>query len=825
MNPTRTTKIMHALRCSVILGAIAGFVPGGGLLLAHAQNAAQQAALARLRGVPAIAPVSGVEATSVPLYLPSGVAFDTAGNLYIADTNDDVVREVSVSGIISTVAGNGDQGFAGDGGTATSAQLDSPIGIAVDASGNLYIADSHNNRIREVSGGVIQTIAGTGTAGFSGDGGPATSAQLDLPSAVAVDSAGNLYIADSNNNRIRKIAGTTITTVAGDGEQTYSGDGGLATAAGLDSPRGVAVDSAFNLYIGDTNNQRIREVTAATGLISTLAGTGVKGFSGDGSATTATLARPRGVAVDSSGSVYVADSDNNRIRTVNAGTISTLAGDGTQGMSSSGSTPTSTSLNTPDAVTINGSLVALSDTGNQRVLELQNTNLNTVAGQGSGSESFGISGPLTVVYGTGALTATFKNGSNIAAGNVTFYDNMGSGPVAIFTTPLTGDIATLSTTMLSAGAHSIFASYSGDTNNPAITSGIYMLAVSPAQLTAVANTVNLLYGQTVPALSGSLTGLLPQDTGKVTAIFASAATNTSSPGNYPITVTLSGTASINYTVVLGGTSGSVMIAKAPTQTTLGASSASSILGSPITFTATVASTTTGTPTGTVSFFSGSTPLNTTPVSLTNGIAALKLSTLSLGGQSITAVYSGDTNFSTSTSNALPETVIPSPDFTISATPTSQTVLGGASASYSLSLTPVNSTFVNAVSLSLTGLPAGVTATFTPSSIAAGSGASTSTLVLATSKQSALLNREPGNLPLTPAMALLLLPLVFNRRFRRSAVRLSRGARLLVLLILLGVIGGLSACGGHNSSTRTSLVTITAVSGSVTHTTIVSLTVQ
>lgn len=825
MNPTRTTNVMHALWRLVVAGAIAVLVAGAGLSQAHAQNAAQRAALARLRGVPAIAPANGVEATTTPLYLPTGLAFDSAGNLYVADTNNDVIREVSVEGIISTVAGNGDQGFGGDGSTATSAQLDSPVGIAVDSTGNLYIADSHNNRIRKVSGGVIQTIAGTGVAGFGGDGGAATSAELDLPTAVAVDSAGNIYIADTNNNRIRKIAGTTITTVAGNGEQTYSGDGGAATAAGLDSPMGIAVDGSMNLYIGDTHNQRVRMVTASTGMISTLAGTGSVGFSGDGAAATATLARPRGVAVDGTGTVYVADSDNNRIRSVNGGTITTLVGDGTQGMSGDGGTPTTTSLNTPDTVALNGSTLGVSDTGNQRVLEVQNSTLNTVAGQGNGSESLSISGPLSVVYGTGALTATFKNGTNIATGNVTFYDNAGSGPVAILTAPLSSDVATLSTAMLAAGTHSITAYYSGDANDPAMTSGVYVLAITPAQLTAVANAVNLFYGQTIPALSGSLAGVLPQDVGKVAAAFASVATSTSAPGNYPITVALSGSAASNYTVVLGGGSGLVMIAKAPTQTTLSASSSSSILGSSITFTASVASTTTGMPTGTVSFFSGTTLLNTTPASLTNGAAKVKLTTLNLGGQSITAVYNGDTDFAVSTSNALQETVIPSPDFTITASPTSQSVLAGSSASYTLSLTPVNSTFVNAVNLSVSGLPAGDTATFTPSSIAVGASASTSTMVITTSKKSALVNSESGNLPLSPALALLFVPLAFTRRFRRNAARLSRGTRWLALLVLLAVLSGLSACGGHVSYTKTTLVTVTAVGGSVTHTTVVALSVQ
>jgi sugar lactone lactonase YvrE len=192
-----------------------------------------------------------------------------------------VIREVSIAGIVTTIAGTGEQGFAGDGGAATSALLDSPAGVAVDAAGNVYIADTHNNRVRKVSAGTISTIAGTGIASFSGDGGPAGVATLNHPTALAPDGSGNLYLADTDNHRIRKITGTTITTVAGDGEQFFSGDGAAATAAGLDSPNGVAVDVAGNIYIGDTHNQRVRVVNAS-GIISTLAGNASKSFAGDG---------------------------------------------------------------------------------------------------------------------------------------------------------------------------------------------------------------------------------------------------------------------------------------------------------------------------------------------------------------------------------------------------------------------------------------------------------------------------------------------------------------------------------------------------------------
>jgi len=174
-------------------------------------------------------------ASSAPLNAPERVAFDSAGSLYIADTINNRIRKVS-GGTITTVAGNGSAGFSGDGGPATSASLFWPTGVAVDSAGNLYIADSWNNRIRKVAGGTITTVAGNGNGWFSGDGGPATSASLGYPNDVAVDSSGDLYIADYWNNRIRKVSRGTITTVAGNGNQGFSGDGGSATSAWLYDP-------------------------------------------------------------------------------------------------------------------------------------------------------------------------------------------------------------------------------------------------------------------------------------------------------------------------------------------------------------------------------------------------------------------------------------------------------------------------------------------------------------------------------------------------------------------------------------------------------------
>ena len=218
-------------------------------------------------------------ATAAELSGPTGVAVDSAGDLFIADTGNDRIREVNhATGVITTIAGNGTEGYSGDNGPATAAELDDPEGVAVDSAGDLFIADTGNNRIREVnlSTGVITTVAGNGTAGYSGDNGPATAAELYIPDGVAVDSAGDLFIADTATTRIREVNLSTgvITTVAGNGTVGYSGDNGPATAAELDGPTGVAVDSAGDLFIADSANNRIREVNHATGVITTVAGNG-----------------------------------------------------------------------------------------------------------------------------------------------------------------------------------------------------------------------------------------------------------------------------------------------------------------------------------------------------------------------------------------------------------------------------------------------------------------------------------------------------------------------------------------------------------------------
>ena len=344
----------------------------------------------------------GGSATIASLYSPSGVAVDSAGNLFIADYQNARVRRVDTSGVITTVAGNGTQGFSGDGGQATSAAISTPQGVTIDAAGNIFIADRGNRRIRMVNtSGVITTVAGNGSLGFTGDGGQATSASIGDPEGIAVDSAGNLFIADSYNMHIRVVdTGGVITTVAGDGSAGFAGDGGQATSASLDSPAGVAVDSAGNLFIVDKDNRRIRMVDTS-GVITTVAGNGSGWFSGDGGqATSAAIGTPQGVTLDAAGNLFIADQNWHRIRMVNtSGVITTVAGNGSGGFSGDGGPATSASLNNPFGVAVDSTgNVFIAEKGNHRIRKVNTSGvISTVAGSGS-PRYWGDGGPATLAW-------------------------------------------------------------------------------------------------------------------------------------------------------------------------------------------------------------------------------------------------------------------------------------------------------------------------------------------------------------------------------------------------------------------------------------------
>ena len=324
-------------------------------------------------------------ATSAELQNPWGVAVDKAGNVYIADQTNNRIRKVDTNGNITTVAGNGTAGYTADGVSATSTELNNPYNVTLDKAGNIYIADYYNSRVRKVdTNGIITTVAGNGTYGNTGDGGAATSAELSYPIGLAVDSAGNIYIGDYFNNRVRKVDTTgTITTVAGTGTAGYTGDGTTATSAEINGPNGVALDTAGNIYIADYYNNVIRKVSTA-GIITTVAGNGNQGFSGDGGmATSAELYRPWTVAVDSAGNLFIGDEGNDRVRRVDtSGTITTIAGNGTLGYSGDAGPALSAEFYYPTGV-------ALDSAGYLYVGDLSNNRIRKVSPGGQAPVTFG----------------------------------------------------------------------------------------------------------------------------------------------------------------------------------------------------------------------------------------------------------------------------------------------------------------------------------------------------------------------------------------------------------------------------------------------------
>jgi hypothetical protein len=320
----------------------------------------------------------GGPATAATFTSPGGTVEDSHGDTFIADTEDNVIREITPDGMIHRFAGTGEEGNSGLGGPATAAELDFPQDVAVNAAGDVFFSDSYNNRVDEVlPDGTLRAVAGNGTAGYSGDGGPASSAELSFPVGVAVDALGNVYIADASNNVIRRVDSATgiITTVAGDyaadranndGLGGFSGDGGPANSAELNDPQGVALDGAGDLFIADTFNNAIRMVTPA-GIISTVVNQAAKsGAETAGTATASKLKGPTAVAVDASTeTLYIADTSNNAI-----GAVANLAQAGDAG-GSVGSQPTTALPESPIAVGL--PLVALGLAGVFLVLRRRRT--------------------------------------------------------------------------------------------------------------------------------------------------------------------------------------------------------------------------------------------------------------------------------------------------------------------------------------------------------------------------------------------------------------------------------------------------------------------
>jgi len=279
---------------------------------------------------------------------PVCVRLDSFGNMYIADVNNNAIRKIDISGTITTIVGGGANGYSGDGGLAINAKVYGPHDVAFDKAGNLYFPDEENNVIRKINtSGVISTVVGTGTAGFYGDGGLATLAELNKPYAIFIDDTGNIFISDIFNFRVRKVnTSGIITTVAGDGSSGFSGDGGPAIAAqfGPEGPHYIMVNHSGELYIADWSNHRLRKVDTF-GIITTVAGNGTNIHSGDGGPATSAGVNPIGVVSDAFGNIYIS---GGIIRKVNAaGIITTVAGIDTPGFSGDGGLATAAKFNDP----------------------------------------------------------------------------------------------------------------------------------------------------------------------------------------------------------------------------------------------------------------------------------------------------------------------------------------------------------------------------------------------------------------------------------------------------------------------------------------------
>lgn len=746
-----------------------------------------------------------VTGISVPLLLPSGIAFDASGNLYIAELQAHRIRKVDSGGKITVVAGSGVQGFSGDGGPATAAELDSPTAVAVGGNGEIYLCDSHNVRVRRVDAttGVMTTVAGGGVTAVSGARGLATAADLGLPVGLAADSAGNLWIADAAGHRILRVDAATglIRTVAGGGAQGFSGDGGPAVSAWIDTPTSLAVDSAGNVFLADAHNHRVRRIDGASGVITTVAGGGsLDGSTAGGSALGVRLVLPRGVSLDQAGRLYVADAGVQRVLLldVGAGTMQAVAGSGVEGYSGDQGGPLSATVDGPRGTAVSpGGLLTIADTENGRVRQLTAAPvITTIVGGGSSEASLSpstllLAGASTAVYGTGSVTGELTTAGS-AAGAMTLMD----GGVAVGTSAVTSNAATFSTEMFSAGTHTVSVSYSGDSTHAAATSPASVLTVSAAPMTVVVHGATTVYGAVLPGLTGTVSGLLAQDTSRVTVTFGTTATQGSAVGGYPIVAGVGGQAAANYSVAM--TPGVLTVAKAGSVPSV---AKVLVASGTTTLTATIAvgSATTGRPTGSVTLLDGGTPIAAGAVG-SDGTVTLGSGSLASGTHVLTAFYSGDGNFMASTSAGTSvslgggsPTQAAAADFALTCTGAStQIVAAGAPASFGLWAQWTGATMSSPVTLSVSGLPMYATAAFNPPYLPPGGDVSAFTMTVTMPVQAAAqcAVRGQGTGWGTAALGLCLPLLLAGRRRELRGL----GRQVLGVLCLSAVLLGVSGCG-------------------------------
>ncbi len=732
----------------------------------------------------ALAATSSVNAQSAasPLLRPVGVAYDSAGDLFIADSARNQVFEISISGGMTVVAGTGTQGFSGDGGPASAAELNSPSSVAVGGDGTLYIADIGNQRIRAVEAGSISTFAGSGARGYSGDGGPAISAALNRPAAIAIDSTGALLISDQGNQRVRRVRAGQITTIAGNGTQGFAGDGGGATAAELNEPSGIAAAPDGRIFIADTANQRIR-VVSAEGVISTYAGTGVAGNSGDhGPAIAAQLSHPAGLALDSANDLFIADENNHRLRRIAADrTITTLAGGGLQGLAPDGSVAVSSPQNLPTGA-------AVSVFGWPVIVDPANHSVQIVFTDGKLYSPGALSARATTLtqttpdatYGTARAVIIAAGSPALPQGMVQILD--GSTPIA--TASLAQGAATVALPTLSAGTHKLTALYTGDGLHPS-TTATSSIVVSPAAVTAIAAAATASYGAVLPALTGTVIGVLPQDEANVSAVFTATSSSAPTVGSYPITASLTGTASANYTLSVAPNSGKLTIVPAAT-TVIFTPPSTAYASLPLELNAQVASTTSGNPTGTVEFLDGSNVVAMAP--LINGSASAVELNPAPGNHTLSVAYSGDSNFHASTSPNANEAVNALPDFTLGVTGNpQQTAIAGTSANFTLAVASQGSPFTGAVTFSASGLPTGANASFSPPAVVPGG--STAPVTMTVVAPAATAHRAIAQPEL--AFALTIAICLIGLRGRRGLPR-------LVAFVVAAGLFGITGCGARTA---------------------------
>lgn len=761
--------------------------------------------------------------TSSPLRLPSALAYDAGGNLYIADAARHQVLEATLDGTLSVVAGTGTQGFGGDGGAAISAELNEPQGLAFGSDGTLYIADTGNARVRAVANGTITTFAGNGVHGFGGDGGPSISAPFRSPTALAIDAGGALLVCDTTDHRVRRIADGVISTLAGNGLQGFAGDGAMATLAELDSPMGLAVAADGRVVIADTHNRRVRAVNAA-GVITTFAGSGGKGFSGDGGpAIAAQISAPRGLAFMPDGTLLIGDADNQRIRSVNAaGTIASMVGTGVEGGISDGAAAASAALHGPRALAASSfGLPVFADTlnGTIRVLTAAGQLYQPAALAQGRQSTLRPTMPPTLIYGGATASVTVAGSAGLPQGSVSFSE----GGVTLASTALSGGIAQLDLATLNAGTHTLSMAYGGDGLNPASTFTASPVIVTPAPLVATAESATVAYGTTAAQLTGSLSGILSRDAGQVSAVFSAGVPGAVSPGTHPIQVTLTGARSGNYSVTLAPGSGSLLVTQAATSVTL-ANVGPSYAGMPLLLTANVRPATSGQPTGNIEFLQGTAVVATAAV--VNGSAFTQIAAPQAGALNVSARYSGDVDFTGSSSLTQTAIVSAMPDFAVAISgAAAASVNAGATVTYSLVVSAQPTPFTGDVTLSASGLPNGAAVSFTPVQVIPGTGSASVQVNIVTPATQAMLRRSKPQAGTTYTLACGGFCVVLFLTRRRRIVWLTA-----VTVLTIGCGARTVSEGGGPLEPQTYTVNITGTSTNllgavVTHSAPVTLTVQ